>query len=61
LETTCLVRHKPGVFEEFQNGKWIEAPHFLSILVGENDDFEEVSESTARMIMQRLAAKNAND
>jgi hypothetical protein len=54
IETTCLVRHRTGVFEEYQNGKWIEAPHFFSILVGENDDFEEVSEKIAEIIIQKL-------
>jgi len=54
IETTCLVRHIPGVFEEFRNGEWINAPQFFTILIGEDDDFEEVDESSAKIIMQRL-------
>lgn len=43
METTCIVRHSNGVFEEFRNGEWLNAPQFFSILVGKNDDFESIT------------------
>jgi len=51
METTCLVRHRPGVFEKYVKGKWVDAPQFFSILVGADDDFEEIEESLAKKII----------
>lgn len=51
METTCLVRHAEGVFEEFGNGKWLNAPQFFSILVGKYDNFESITEVDAKKIM----------
>lgn len=52
IETTCLVRHSKGVFEVFRNGEWLNAPQFFSILVGEDDDFESITEADAKKIMK---------
>ncbi len=52
METTCLVRHLTGVFEEFRNGEWVNAPQFFSILMGEDDNFESITEEDAKKIMK---------
>jgi hypothetical protein len=54
MDTTCLVRHSIGVFEKFMNGEWIDAPQFFSILVGEDDDFESITEADAKKIMKKM-------
>ena len=54
METTCLVRHSEGAFEEFRHGEWINAPQFFSILVGKDDDFESITETDAQKIMKRM-------
>ena len=52
METTCLVRHLTGVFEQFRNGEWVNAPQFFSILMGEDDNFESITEEDAKKIMK---------
>lgn len=58
LDTTCLVRHSKGSFEEFRDGRWVDAPRFFSILIGEADDFEEVTSETAQKILRKLSGEN---
>ncbi len=53
--TTCLLRYKNGMFERYDKGKWIESGEFFSIFIGENDDFEEISEDDAKMLIEKRA------
>jgi len=51
MDTTCLVRHGLGVFEKYVKGEWVDSPQFFSILVGEDDDFEQIDERLANKII----------
>lgn len=51
--TSCILRHKDGKFEKYKDGAWIEAVEFFSILVGENDNFDEATEDEVNEIIKR--------
>jgi len=51
MDTTCLVRRSPGVFEKYVKGEWIESREFYGILVGEDDNYEQIDESLANKII----------
>ena len=51
--TSCILRHKVGKFEKYKDGEWIDAPEFFSILVGENDNFDEATEDEVNEIIKR--------
>jgi len=50
--TSCILRHKIGKFEKYKDGAWIDAPEFFSILIGENDSFEEVTEDEVNRLIK---------
>lgn len=52
MSTSCLVRHSEGMFEKYEKGDWIDSPEFFSILVGENDNFELITEKEANEIIR---------
>jgi len=42
--TSCVLRYKDGKFEKYKDDAWIDAVEFFSILIGENDNFNEATE-----------------
>lgn len=47
IKTTCIVRYKDGIFEEYVKGEWVATNDFYAILIGEDDNMELVSEKEA--------------
>ena len=50
--TPCILRHKTGKFEKYKDGAWIDAVEFFSILVGENDNFDEATEDEVNRLIK---------
>lgn len=51
--TSCVLRYKAGKFEKYKDGEWIDAPEFFSILVGENDNFDETTEDEVNELIKK--------
>lgn len=51
--TSCILRYKDGKFEEYKDGAWIDAVEFFSIFIGENDNFEEVTEDEVNRLIKK--------
>ena len=50
--TFCFLRYKDGKFEKYKDGAWIDAVEFISILVGENDNFDDATKDEVNELVK---------
>ncbi|TCL74229.1 hypothetical protein EDC14_1004167 [Hydrogenispora ethanolica] len=53
-----VVRLKEGVFEEYENGAWVQTAQYDPILIGEFVDYESINQAEALEIIKKRKNRN---